>query len=160
MHVGKLYPFHPIYWATECWFFPNFVPWKLRLSIGVAQPSPWDIINFPQLLYSPAADVSTDCKRINYLFTVDTTGGPEDLLIFSELEDFITGKVAHREMVLSVSGVPTYSAVRRDLIPGGNWNWAAWGECKNLITGDPIASPVVGVRYAKYDEAGSPFPDY
>ena len=38
MHKGRWYPFHPNYWSAPAWFWPGFVPWKLRavdVPIGV-----------------------------------------------------------------------------------------------------------------------------
>lgn len=44
MHRGRPYPRHPTYWATEAWFWPGFVPWKLRLDTTVLYTEPWNQI--------------------------------------------------------------------------------------------------------------------
>lgn len=44
MHRGRPYPRHPTYWATEAWFWPGFVPWKMRLDAASNLGDPWDQI--------------------------------------------------------------------------------------------------------------------
>lgn len=44
MHRGNPYPRHPTYWATEAWFWPGFVPWKMRLDVTVNYGEPWNYI--------------------------------------------------------------------------------------------------------------------
>lgn len=44
MHRGRPYPRHPTYWATEAWFWPGFVPWKLVMYAGSFVDAPWDLI--------------------------------------------------------------------------------------------------------------------
>lgn len=63
MHVGIRrissydYPWLPNYWATECQFFPGYLPWKLRVYTGV-----WYGV-------SEAGTWSDDSKIVTYLFT-------------------------------------------------------------------------------------------
>lgn len=44
MHRGRPYPRHPTYWGTEAWFFPGYVPWKMRLDVTVNYGEPWNQI--------------------------------------------------------------------------------------------------------------------
>ena len=160
MHVGRIYPFHPMYWGTECWFWPNFIPWKLQWGTTIGQDPPWTVLTLPQLVYSGAGLLSTDRKTVEYQFIVNTTHGPEQMSIFSFKEIVAGVQMVRRELRLSDGGVPTWMCFRRDVMPASSWSWGAYAEGVNLITGDPIPVILGSQRYAKYDEVGSPFPNY
>lgn len=73
MHKGRHYPFHPDYWSTESWFWPGFVPWKMRaaeLPIGVT------LFGCPfgtPVLISEPGEPSSTTKSIDYAFNLVAT---------------------------------------------------------------------------------------
>lgn len=47
MHKGQVYAFAPAYWATECFFWPGFVPWKAYVDLPADQGGGWDNLFLP-----------------------------------------------------------------------------------------------------------------
>jgi len=54
-HKGRPYPYHPMYWATEAWFYPGFVPWKMMATqVGGARPYFGCVFGSPDPMSDPA----------------------------------------------------------------------------------------------------------
>lgn len=65
MHRGRPYPRHPTYWATEAWFWPGFVPWKMKIAVGTLTVEPWNqippnfaAVSFPGFCQDPPTIIS------------------------------------------------------------------------------------------------------
>lgn len=71
-HKGRPYPYHPDYWSTEAWFWPGYVPWKLKGLRVDAKDDPWDFCIFPNPQISEAGIPSTDRKVMSYTFNIGT----------------------------------------------------------------------------------------
>lgn len=44
MHKGKTYPYHPDRWSALAWFWPGYIPWKMRMEVVGVQPPPWNVV--------------------------------------------------------------------------------------------------------------------
>ena len=66
MHKGRLFPYHPTYWATNAWFWPGYVPWKIAIVISSGQPSPWDIVPAATYITEPGITSSPIPNGIIY----------------------------------------------------------------------------------------------
>jgi hypothetical protein len=69
MHAGRGYAYHPTFWATEAWFWPGFVPWKLRFNAHNNSQPPWSIYPAGYGEISQPGVVSADGHVIRYEFT-------------------------------------------------------------------------------------------
>jgi hypothetical protein len=65
MHRGRTYPYHPTYWATEAWFWPGYLPWKMHFKMGTGAESPWDQIDEG---YEAVSGIGQHNPRPNELF--------------------------------------------------------------------------------------------
>ena len=69
MHAGKSYPFHPVYWVTEGWFWPGFCPWKLDLDVYNNGSPPWNIFHSGYFETSEPGIISNNRQSVAYPFT-------------------------------------------------------------------------------------------
>lgn len=70
MHIGRTYPWHPQFDATECWFWPWFVAWKMNISQATTTvPAPWNTFPIYSAYYSAVGVVSADRKVVEYVWT-------------------------------------------------------------------------------------------
>jgi hypothetical protein len=157
MHIGRAYPWIPAYYATECQFWPGYVPWKFWGTAPVLNPHPWDGIptNWAQL--SGQGDTVVDCTQAFWDLPIPTPSPLSNLALSIEMEviggkryavwkaivyTFIT-PIASAWYFLSY---PQYSCA----VPVAQW-WSVH---------DPLVSPTgpwLGFRPATYEEGGSPW---
>jgi hypothetical protein len=69
-HIGRSYPYHPIYWSTEAWFYPGHCPWKLKAEqIGSLPPFFGCVFGSPAAVSAPG-EASELAKNVKYVFVV------------------------------------------------------------------------------------------
>jgi len=68
MHRGRTYPFAPKYWATEAWFWPGFVPWKMHAFYNGFDGPPWDFIPIGWQQNSEEVFFTPDMKEAVYVW--------------------------------------------------------------------------------------------
>ena len=96
MHLGLRYPFAYQYWATECQFFPGYVPWKytVKMTDAAAQflgaqaaPTIWAVTQEMVLDTADATQVSWKLRWV-------TESDFPYLILSEELEQFHDGRYA------------------------------------------------------------------
>jgi hypothetical protein len=156
MHKGRAYPYHPTFWATEAWFWPGFVPWKMTLSVFNNSDPPWGILTAGYGEVSQPGIPSPIPKTIEYHFTAHA---PAYGLILKLNRFTLSGVDYARWFLQIVSGVGVWStAVHLQDYPQRiifNRSWP-------IVIGS-IPYPVMGPpRYqftpSLYTEGGSPWP--
>jgi len=161
MHVGRLYPYLPKYWATECWFWPGFVPWKFYgLLIGGTPAPPWDVMSGIWGAFSDAGGTVLDCTQAYWNFLVQADEGVYTL------------KLSMEEIVRE--GVPlcrTKLQLKNGAVELANaWLYQPYPqfqidlENKNFSMSDTVVAVppylTINFRPAVFSEVGSPFPNY
>lgn len=70
-HIGRPYPYHPEYWATEAWFYRGFVPWKLTAEPEFPIPPFFGCVVGAFIPPSGPGETTGDAKKIKYTFVAD-----------------------------------------------------------------------------------------
>lgn len=159
MHKGHRYPFHPFFFSTEAWFWPGYVPWKMRLNVIGSPGPPWDALVDAQVVFSEAGIPSTGFQVIEYHFWLPQ---PPDLVseaylrMFKDEIDGVKYAVWEFSLFDGTSRYPTAwyfdSFPQRVVQRSGNPWW---------MTYDPLSIPTgpnFQFRPANYAEGGSPWP--
>jgi hypothetical protein len=76
MHKGKHYCYHPEYWAAVGWFWPGYIPWRMKLIPVGAGDSPWDPSNITGSMLSWAGIPAIDRTSMAYKFLGSNPYGP------------------------------------------------------------------------------------
>ena len=71
MHKGRTYPYAPKFWATEAWFWPGFVPWKMFFERGISDGDPWNQIPIGYTKVSNEVFYTTDAKEASWVWPLD-----------------------------------------------------------------------------------------
>lgn len=161
MHVGKEYPYLPIYWATECFFWPGFCPWKWYVRWDTALPPPWDVAGFPFAQFSSEGGVVLDRTQAFWECTVDTDLLRYILRISQELIVRDGKQWARSKLKLSEDAGPEVADAWL-YQPFPQYAQDLWGKGWSLVD-DPYDTGTklyVNLRPAVYSEVGSPFPNY
>lgn len=69
-HKGRTYPYAVHYWATEGWFWPGFVPWRMHLLFASAPGLPWSLLSPGTELISDPVIYQNRDRRARYTFTI------------------------------------------------------------------------------------------
>lgn len=157
-HIGRRYPFHPTYWATEAWFWPGRLPWKYHGEKNLDDEPPWDAIPAGWTGISDVGVPSTDAKIIVYTFNFVVPDGdctvkltlkklvdPPDTFAYCLLQCFLGGS----EFIFSES---------KDSYEQRTANLGTFGDGTTVPGGLPVDPPSFFFRPATYDEGGTPFP--
>jgi len=158
MHKGKYYPYHPIYYATEGWFWPGYVPWKMFFfSIQSPAPPRWDVIPVGYQSVSAPGVTSSNDRIITYEFpgVIGTQFGAIVLEMFMKSYSGVKYCVWHA--LCYQLAYPPSEAWNFQLFPStqpntGNTLW--W------VTEDPMIPPdgfLMSIELANYAQGGSPY---
>lgn len=157
-HLGRPYPYHPIYWATEGWFYPHYVPWKMRFIVWGVNLEPWDGLYYGLELVSDEGQVSEDIQVIQYKWHFDDAGFHYDITLSMEArKDLVPGK-AQWLLALKRDDVPWAIASKLEVIPPSSNVLITWDDGFNLQTGMPCDPPFFQLFQATYAEGGTPYP--
>lgn len=160
MHAGKLYPYHPNYWATEAWFWRGEVPFKMHGRCFAEPTAGWTLVPLGWEGVSDPGVPSSDSKYIEYEFAIDPPGAFPSLLVRLEKSSLNGEAKAMWRVQLVGSGGVIDTA----------WRFQAFPQyevfCSGLTTWTPPAPPSAGqavpleFRPATYAEGGTPWPNY
>jgi hypothetical protein len=160
MHAGRSYPYLPDYWATEAWFWPGFVPWKLRGSIAVAGPPLWNLLLVPWDAVSMPGMTVPDRTQVIYQFPLASMPGVTDL--FVSMEMIATGgkDYGRWKAVLQNGSIQLAFAWLYQPKPQRTVNTLP--DVFNTANVVPPTVPQLQLvcRPATYAEGGSPWPNY
>jgi hypothetical protein len=70
-HDGRHYPYLPFYWATEAWFWPGFVPWRMIVEQLDTTPPFWGCSLVSSIPPSLPGATNPDCTEVSYQFESD-----------------------------------------------------------------------------------------
>lgn len=158
MHVGRPYPYHPNYWATEAWFWPGFVPWKMRLQVFDNSDPPWGIYPSGYGEVSVPGMCSSNNKVITYEFQKQS---PAYGLILTLQRDIFEGRYVARWQLDLVSSVVTWGrAVELQTYPQRVVFNRTWQYVYGSIPYPVPRAPRYQFDPAAYHVGGSPYPDY
>jgi len=160
MHVGKNYPFHPVYWATECIFWPGFVPWKTRCFNLLPNVAPWDALDTHFDAISEAGIAVPDATQMSWHWSLDPPSTATDLSISVEMIEFSGVNYCRFNAVLRTSGVLTAEAWCYQSFPQRSCTFLTgdlWDVNHPVHSGNIVNLNLVPATFA---EGGSPFPLY
>jgi|WetSurMetagenome_2_1015567.scaffolds.fasta_scaffold166890_2 hypothetical protein len=160
MHAGRNYPFAPIFWATESWFWPGFVPWKMHLLTRATTWFPYSLVPAGSEFVSGPMHCDDPPIEAYYDFDLNPVA---DVQIYIGLKKSIVlgARKAYWELAFCVSGIqltfgelyqryPQRVVYADDILqtdPAGP-------------SGGPAGIIPVTFRPATYAEGGSPWPNY
>ena len=157
MHKGRAYPYHPSYWATECFFYPGFLPWKLTLDVTATGTPPWNI--YPALYQeiSNPGTISPGGQRMVYEFVAHAAFYG---LIVTIETFFVSGVKNARWKMQLVSGVAGWAmAINFQPSPIRQVFNNTWPIFAGSIPYPVVGAPPYLLRPATYIEGGSPWPN-
>lgn len=157
-HDGRHYPFCVEYWATEGWFWPGFVPYKL---VGLALPPlnpPWNVLLIGWTGVSDPVQVSTDVKTVSYTF--HPTGSMGGLVLVVSLDKIGVLESRQCRWRATIGDGVSWWATAYLMQDYPQYAVAANGFDYSLPS-PPYTSddgPNLQFRPATYAEGGSPYP--
>lgn len=152
MHKGRSYPYDWYFWGTECFFWPGFVPWQLRVTNFPGVGYPWDQLSHISVACSIPAIGVPDRTQVYWEWPMGGVGGLIRVRVSVEKE-MIYGRdwavwnadaydiAFNHTTVWLFQGHPQYTF----LAPGQHW-WTVH---------DPHAGatgPFLGFRPARWNE--------
>ena len=158
MHKGRTYPFHPTFWATQCFFWPGYVPWKMTLRHNESTIYPWSLMGPSLMQVSLEGQTVPDATAIFWEWPLTSPAAADDFRVSVEMVAFDTRFYATWKAVLRQSGItkgtawffqpfPCYSCA----VPGSPW-WDIY---------DPLSTPHgpnLQLDPSTYAEGGTPWP--
>lgn len=157
MHKGRPYPYAPTYWATECFFWPGYLPWKMVASI-VSTGGPWAPLgNHMDVLSSAQASDASDNTQVQYGWPPGVLGTGKRLIISVEQIE-VSGRNYARWLA-------TYRNPTIVVASASCWQiaplYAVSVPLQPWVIGLPMTGPAgvsITLRPATYAEGGSPWP--
>lgn len=153
--TGRNYPYHPTYFATEAWFWPRYLPWKMTYEVVGFLPYPW---NFPGSLdrVSAAGVPYDDNRGMRYNWT-DVPYPTLNLQLKMWSEKVAGVARGFWELSIAVDLHGWARACQEELSPvPRNFNHS-WNICPLIVPYMPVDVPDVQTRPASYAEGGSPW---
>lgn len=157
MHRGMAYPYHPSYWSTTAWFWPGFVPWKMRMYIQGPQEAPWDAVLFNTWCVSEPGAPSADFSNIAYQFVYPPPVAP---IYFALILDQVEGtgvKKARWRMSIGQQGNWWSQAFAFQTFPQREVKLEGFEYSVPVPPFTSVAGPSILLRPATYAEGGSPW---
>lgn len=159
MHKGNPYPYHPSYWATECQFWPGYVPWKLFLDGFLSSDPTMTPVGTLIGEASEAGVTVTDYTQISWRWPIVSNPDADELIVSLEMEEISGSKYAVWIAQLRLLSVPVGTAYL--FLPFPRYSESTGGAAIWGTTHDPVAFPPhsqINLRGATYAEGGSPWP--
>jgi hypothetical protein len=157
-HIGRTFPYHPIYWVPECLFWPAYAPWKMMWHDPLEAIDPWFNVSGPAFVLSDVGEVSDDRQTMTYRWAIDSDTGR--WLLKCELTSRVIDGVKVCYMLLTLNdgtedvgtADANYGAEVR-LFP------LVGAQGCDPLPGVPAYGPVnCYLRPATYAEGGTPYP--
>lgn len=156
MHKGSAYPYHPTFYATEAFFWPGYLPWKMVLDVTATGTPPWNI--YPSLYQeiSIPGVVSASGHTVTYDFTAHVPGYGLRLVI----DDYVdAGWLNARWRLQLISGIAMWAfASNLQPTPLRSVFCNRWPIYAGSIPYPAVGPPPYLLRPAIYLEGGSPWP--
>jgi len=159
VHRGNLYPYHPSYWATECYFWPSWVPWKIFVEVGGGAFLPSSQLAPGWSGPSEAGDADADIKVPTWEIVIPRVSGPDVQLIVSSFKIELDGPKVGWALAFLDGGA-------------NDSTWAAAQPYPGMVFGLDYHEPKcvwppafeghtlnISIRPATWAEGGSPWPD-
>lgn len=159
MHLGRSYPWHPVYWATEACFWPGFVGWKMRTYIDAQSAYPWSILQTPFNEASDAGTVSSDAKTIYYHWSLSASAPATDLELSLNLAEYLGTKYTRYQWRLYNSLIVIAYAFKWNPFPTTSWGFSGLPPQDQDHPGPGTQGYNMQALPATYAEGGSPFPN-
>lgn len=159
MHKGRTYPFAPHFWKGSGWFWPGYLPWKLKIfQPFTLAPPPWDQMPNPFEVIS-SGEASSDGQQFglwyahlgnltaisDLIITAERILDPPDIFCRWKVEG--TGDVGVVATAYALQAYPQYRVFVNE------WSYSLPGPPD--FSGVP---PVFLIEPATYGEGGSPWP--
>ena len=160
MHAGRQYPFHPTYWATEAWFWPSFVPWKLTAQRSSTDRYPWNAADLDTPKVSAPAVISSNRKVASFSIDVSSPMLPCYLTVAMDKFTVSGTDTARWRMTINFGGTVEYTAYKLQAFPQRNVLCDSWDFVlpDDLPGGTPL--PNIVLIPATYADGGTPWPNY
>jgi hypothetical protein len=156
-HVGRPYPFHPIYWATEAWFYPGFVPWKLGGDMGFTLIPPWNLVPDGWIGVSKAGEPSADRKTMTYLFDVVPDDDSLQIKVAMQWQDHPMKFYARWDVWLLLRGAWLIHQWENQQFPQRQVEVSEWVAAEKHPPLGPGFPGPLAFWAADYAEGGTPF---
>lgn len=159
MHRGRTYPYHPNYWATECIFWPGFVPWKMVSSVTRVNTAPWDKIVVGSVGVSDVGICVPDSTQISWHWSLVPPNLATDLVLSVEMISFLGVNYCRWKLKLSLGIVEVADAWWYQPYPSFTSGFIS-GSCTDVNNPDGSGNAVwIQCSCATYAEGGSPWSD-
>lgn len=160
MHVGRPYPYNLIYYATEAWFWPGFVPHKLWGELTASPLPPFNVMPFPWTGISDPGVVSADEKLVTYEFAVFPPAAYPALFVSLDRITLLGEyKARWRATLADGSGAWGTAFLIQDypqrVVYANGFDYTVPAPPYTGAQGPPFR-----FRPALYSEGGTPYPDY
>lgn len=157
MHKGKPYPYLYQFWATECQFWPGYVPWKTKVFFPGLIRAPWDLVDPDGIPISEPGGVVTDCTQAFWEINLGITSVATKIKISIEMEQFSTTKYAvyQADLFQDATLLDTiwfFRSFPSRSFGVGNANW--WHDHD---PSSPSYDTTLAIQGATYAEGGSPW---
>lgn len=157
MHKGLDYPFHPKYWATEAWFWPGFVPWKMTFNGSVGNTYPWSAVWTSYNMVSDAGVVTPDSLKVRYSWEINVIGVADVMKLQLELAEISGVQYAHRHVWLELADVDIAHLYHFQTFPQRRCVVSGPGWMESDDPSDTAADQWLEFRPTTYAEGGSPW---
>jgi hypothetical protein len=162
MHLGRDFPYHPTYWATECCFWPAFVPWKIVGLIEFRLAGAWSILQTPFGEVSDAGTLNDDGTVITYHWSLDDSAPATDLTLSIAKAYFSSVPYARFQWTLLDGTDVITSAYDWEPFPLVEWSPGSY-EASDFDTPFPPPPPpyplAMSFKPARYALGGTPYPN-
>jgi len=158
MHKGRTYPYLPEYFCVPGFFWPGFVPWKIKLvATSASKPPPWSAIPLNYVGISGSGEPDSTANEVQWI--LDNTGLPFGYdFDFTAGPDLITGS-GGIAMILNLNYLGNRISQAWDILPFPQYRFGINGFAN--ITPPPPPPFTTGlnmvVSVANYAEGGSPW---
>jgi hypothetical protein len=158
MHKGRTYPFAPLYWATEAWFWPGYVPWKMIFTRVSDDGDPWNKIPNGTTRCSGEIFYTPDAKICAWEWDLSDIAPDLSMAVtFSKLEAF---GVFYALAVLALNDPSALTPSTANSQQAYPQRRVSVGSFNQVIATPPytyVGAINIAIRPATYAEGGSPW---
>lgn len=157
MHKGRHYPFHPSRPCGLAWFWPGFLPWKLRFDGPTSHDGPWAVVGDLVSAISEPGEPTDDISEVIYSFVDPPVPADVELEVRCARREYGGILVARWEMYLWESGVNTAIAWTNQPYPQLQVLLPVWERSTNPLGTIEFTPPSFVATPANYADGGDPW---
>lgn len=157
MHRGKIYPYHPAFWTAPAWFWPGFVPWKLRATVGDTLPPPWNVLFDGLVSVSEPGEPSADYGSVEYLIPCPPLANLYQLVVTLDLHGTGANRSARWRMTIGQNGIGWATAFALQPYPQYLCKCESWDYTIPAPPYTSASGPDIVLLPATYAQGGSPW---